>query len=96
MNRILAAASLAALTGCSSLAVAEEIMSMDVPIAMGNPYLIDRTRLEPGCITIDNVLKLCPNPPTIWMAPDVEPREIAERFVKALEMAGYKVKAEAK
>lgn len=37
-----------------------------------------------------DVLRLCPAPPTIWMSPDMEPREVAERFLDALRAMGFK------
>ena len=50
----------------------------------------------PTCFQFYDVLRLCGgNPPTIWMAPDVAPAEVARQFLDAMRQLGLKVERNA-
>jgi hypothetical protein len=50
----------------------------------------DRLTITPMCVTMP-ALKLCPgDPPTVWLDPKAEPRDVARRLLEALVQMGFR------
>ena len=44
-----------------------------------------------SCVTFDDVFRICRDPKTIWIAPDVEPKDVAQKLIDAFAQIGFKV-----
>jgi hypothetical protein len=42
-----------------------------------------------NCVTMIGVMELCSTPPTIWINPALEPRDVANRLLGAFQEMGY-------
>lgn len=45
--------------------------------------------LMTNCVTMIGVMELCSTPPTIWINPALEPRDVANRLLGAFQEMGY-------